>query len=156
MILADVVSISVIPYTILPFLLFLWSKDMKYRGWGVGSVVSSWLTFAIKEGGRRLGCLDHVWCRRPSGAMNCNTWMNDGNQGGAPGFPSGHMATTAAFWMGLWLLMSPGSTRMVVGILGIVAVITMAWARIQKRCHSWIQVSGGGMLGVLVSVGILH
>ncbi len=145
---ADVVSISVVPYTVLPFLLFLVWGSRPYLWWGAAVVISSWLTFVAKEGGKRMfGSCE--WCRRPRGASNCNTWMNDGNQGGAPGFPSGHMAVTAAFWMGAWLLAGK-SERLILGA-GLIATAAMAWARIHKRCHSWIQVSGGGMLGALVA-----
>lgn len=147
---ADIVSIAVVPYTVVPFLLFLLMGSRAYLWWGVAVVLASWLTFVAKEGGKRMLRIvgwPCEWCRRPRGASNCNTWMNDGDQTGAPGFPSGHMAVTAAFWMGAWLL---SGRRVDVGILGVLATVAMAWARIHKRCHSWIQVSGGAVLGALV------
>ena len=81
--------------------------------------------------------------------------MNNGDQSGAAGFPSGHVATTAAFWAGAWMLAGPDhSTRVL--IVGIMATAGMAWARMQMRCHTELQTVVGALLGTLagaISVG---
>ena len=90
--------------------------------------------------------------KRPEGARNCNMWMNNGDQSGAAGFPSGHVATTAAFWAGAWVLAGPDhSTRVL--IVGIMATAGMAWARMQMRCHTELQTVVGALLGTLVGSG---
>jgi membrane-associated phospholipid phosphatase len=90
--------------------------------------------------------------RRPEGARNCNIWMNNGDQSGAAGFPSGHVATTAAFWAGAWVLVGPDYSTLVL-IVGIVATAGMAWGRMQMRCHTELQTAVGAVLGTVVGAG---
>ena len=88
--------------------------------------------------------------KRPAGAKNCDALGRDGDQGGQPGFPSGHVATASAFWTGAWIL-TPTPYKIWVALVGVGSVGTMAWARIQKHCHTGVQVTAGGVLGSLLA-----
>ncbi len=83
--------------------------------------------------------------KRPRGAEGCNIQMT-GYQGGAPGFPSGHMATTTAFWSSVYFLV-PVGYRIHVGILGGAFSALMMWARMKKSCHTFLQCIAGAFVG---------
>ncbi len=85
---------------------------------------------------------------RPEGAKNCGAWNDGGEQGGQPGFPSGHVATAATFWTVATIL----TGDWIVGILGCIMVAAMAWARLQKKCHTVVQVIGGGIVGGVIGL----
>lgn len=90
------------------------------------------------------------WLKRPQGARDCNTWMNDGDVGGAPGFPSGHVATSAAFWTAMYLI-SPIEYKYIVGIIGTTLTGSMIWSRMKKQCHTMFQTIVGAIVGIGVS-----
>jgi membrane-associated phospholipid phosphatase len=87
--------------------------------------------------------------KRPDGAMNCNAANGGGHVTGKPGFPSGHCATAAAFWTGI-LLIVPQSYRIGTACIGSVLVSAMMWARMSKKCHTFLQCIGGIFIGISV------
>jgi membrane-associated phospholipid phosphatase len=150
---ANAVSMLVIIYTGAPFLFAAASPSQQNLIWGASVLVGPMVAEAIKRLTVVLGMQD--WCRRPSGAANCDTWNRNGNQAGAPGFPSGHMTTTAAFWMGAFLL-CPAEYCVYVVVFGTFAILLMALARMEKRCHTLLQVVAGTLLGAGISYGALR
>ncbi len=139
----DAVSFLAVLYGIVPFVYALTSNMRVGVVWGACVIGSSMLAEGIKRISREWDC---EWCRRPAGATDCNTRMNNGAQGGAPGFPSGHTATAAAFWSGAWVVAAE-AYRPAILVVGAVAVLGMAAARLKKRCHTVLQTVGGGLLG---------
>jgi membrane-associated phospholipid phosphatase len=98
---------------------------------------------------------DKQFLKRPAGAEGCNIQMT-GRQGGNPGFPSGHMATTTAFWTCIWALVPAPHKKTVVWIGGILSVLMM-WSRMKKSCHTALQCIAGGLLGIFIAfVGIRY
>jgi membrane-associated phospholipid phosphatase len=150
--LANAISMLVIVYTGVPFLLAAVSPSQQNFMWGASVLVGPMVAEAIKQLTRVLGMQD--WCKRPPGAANCDTWNRNGSQAGAPGFPSGHMTTTAGFWFGAFLL-CPAEYRIYVIAIGTFAILLMAWARMQKRCHTLLQVVAGTLLGAGISYGAI-
>ncbi len=149
---ADCLSMMAAVYSVVPVLVFLVYRDFQHIRWILAVVAAPLAAEAIKRGTKLLGLLEtEEWTRRPITASNCDTWNRNGPQGGAPGFPSGHTATAAAFWVGAWIL----TDSPLVFFVGIVATMVMAAARLQKHCHTLLQVIGGGVLGALVSYGLL-
>ncbi len=146
---ADVLSTMAVAYSIVPFFVFVVCHNFQHACWGFAVLAAPFVAELLKRGTQLAGMLDtQDWPRRPRAASNCDIWNTNGPQGGAPGFPSGHTATAAAFWMGAWLL----TRSQAVAVVGGAAVVAMAWARLQKQCHTMLQVVGGGMLGASVSV----
>lgn len=90
-----------------------------------------------------------AFLKRPTDAEGCNVRMT-GRQGGQPGFPSGHMATTTAFWTCVWSLV-PVQYRQTVLWTGVVLSALMMWSRMRKSCHTALQCIAGAFLGVLVA-----
>lgn len=88
-----------------------------------------------------------AWTLRPAGARGCDALCRDGTVGGAPGFPSGHMAAATLLVAALWL----HTRRPVVLWIGGPWVAAMAWARWAKECHSLVQIAGGMGVGSLVA-----
>lgn len=83
--------------------------------------------------------------RRPEGAENCDYLAKSGPaKRDAPGFPSGHMTTTAFFAM-YKALENTKNTRLLTLLLTI--VIGMSWSRYHKKCHNVTQIVGGITLG---------
>jgi membrane-associated phospholipid phosphatase len=91
---------------------------------------------------------DITWgfLKRPLGATDCNTLMNDGSVAGRSGFPSGHTATSAAFWTYMYYL-TPTEYQLYTGIAGTVWTSIMAWARMKKYCHTFLQTVAGAFVG---------
>ena len=140
MIAADAVSLAGSLYMIIPFAFGTWR-------WGLAVWITVFLTELVKMATRGA---PYTCLKRPTGASACDAWAVGGDVTGAPGFPSGHVAVTAAFWTGAWLL-APAVWRPWVAVAGVAAVAVMGWARTHKRCHTWIQVIAGAMFGVEVS-----
>lgn len=148
---AEVISLVGIFYWMIPFVLAIYSGDIRQVHWGAAVLLSSAASEVIKKWTQGL---PYICLKRPQGAAGCNAVGNDGDQSGAPGFPSGHVATTAAFWTGAWLL-TPPSWRPWAAGAGLAATGLMAWSRLVKRCHTGLQVVAGGMLGVLIAFSLV-
>ena len=83
--------------------------------------------------------------RRPSGACDCDILNSAGSYEHRGGMPSGHVMT-AAFVVTMICLMNPSSPLAVVA--SAVTVLLIATARVQKRCHTVLQVAVGAAAGV--------
>lgn len=137
----------VVFYNIVPWCVVFWTWNIRFIPWALSVVLAPLVAEALKQVCEKTGFLPE-WCRRPRNAKNCDVWNANGSQGDAPGFPSGHMATTAAFWMGAT------SLHPVLGAVGILATGGMAWARMKKDCHTFVQTFGGTVLGIGVSLSL--
>jgi membrane-associated phospholipid phosphatase len=88
--------------------------------------------------------------RRPEGAENCDYLSKMGPaRPDAPGFPSGHMATTAFFGTYMYLLYPDNHPFTLFNIL---LVLGMGWARYFKKCHNMAQIVAGTIYGGLGAV----
>jgi membrane-associated phospholipid phosphatase len=83
--------------------------------------------------------------KRPAGAQGCNLQLT-GFQGGRPGFPSGHMATTTAFWTCAWYIVPP-EYKTATLVAGSALSLAMMWSRMKKSCHTFLQCIVGSILG---------
>jgi membrane-associated phospholipid phosphatase len=93
--------------------------------------------------------------KRPPGAEGCNIQMTE-YQGGNPGFPSGHMATTTAFWTCVWVLVPIHYKQPTIWIGGVLSALMM-WSRMKKSCHTALQCVAGALLGCFVAfVGVRY
>ena len=83
--------------------------------------------------------------RRPEGAENCDYLSKSGPvKKDAPGFPSGHMTTTAFF--ATYKAIENMNNKPLLLLLASI-VVGMGWSRHYKKCHSGIQIVGGIILG---------
>lgn len=89
------------------------------------------------------------YLKRPKQADGCNLQMT-GKQGGQPGFPSGHMATTTAFWCSVYMI-APQTYRMHILIAGAFFSFLMMWSRMKKSCHTFMQCIAGASVGIAVA-----
>ena len=90
----------------------------------------------------------YKYIMRPPDACNCNYLSNNGSISlNTPGFPSGHMATTAFFV--LYNIETLKNNYLLI-TLNTVYFFMMGWARIVKKCHNIYQVIGGSLLGGLI------
>ena len=148
---ADCLSMLATVYSVTPVLVYLVYPNSQHIRWILATLAAPLAAEVIKRGMNVLGMLNYTWVQRPLAARDCDTWNRNGPQGGAPGFPSGHTATAAAFWVGAGIL----TNSSLVFFMGLVATAVMAAARLQKRCHTVLQVIGGGVLGAGISYGLL-
>lgn len=93
----------------------------------------------------------YIHTRRPKGASRCdylsrNTEYSDES----PGFPSGHMTTTALF--STYQMMNHPTLNYII-IHGLL-VIVMGMARYYKKCHTLLQIGTGTLLGI--GFGLLY
>lgn len=89
------------------------------------------------------------WLKRPLAAEGCNLQMT-GRQGGTPGFPSGHLATTTSFWTCMYFL-TPTQYRIYIAGTGVILSAAMIWSRMKKSCHTLLQCIAGSLLGIGVA-----
>jgi len=82
---------------------------------------------------------DHIF-KRPKGASNCNYLSSNGCRENYPGFPSGHMTTTAFF---CYYQILNGKDKLLHSFI----IVIMGWARHYKKCHTVIQIITGTILG---------
>ena len=97
---------------------------------------------------------------RPIGACGCDMLCLGADVSGAPGCPSGHMASTTGVCLLfiLFLIKSPNLTkiyslpkRISLICINIIIIVLMGWARYHKKCHNMIQIFGGIILGSIIS-----
>jgi membrane-associated phospholipid phosphatase len=146
---AEIISMLAILYAAIPCLYFLVFPSLPTAGWAVVVLATPFLVKLIKSYTVQYPYSEF---RRPEGARNCNLLANSGDQSGAAGFPSGHCATAAAFWVGAWML-GGGANGTIIAIVGSVGVLSMAWARMQMRCHSGLQTIAGTVFGAVLGCG---
>ena len=108
---------------------------------------------SIKKGITPPSWLKHIWYR-PKGAKGCDYLSIKGYAPPfTPGFPSGHMSTTSYFVSyNIYKLLERQNTlkRNSYISINLLILITMGWARMQKKCHTFIQVAGGSIFGSLI------
>ena len=88
---------------------------------------------------------------RPEGAKGCGPFCIEGPVNGKPGFPSGHAAGSTVFALGV-LHMFPS---MELAALLLLWTGLIGWSRIEKKCHTLIQIAGGYAYGCVVSLVFL-
>lgn len=93
----------------------------------------------------------YIHTRRPKGATRCDYLSrNTDYSDESPGFPSGHMTTTALF--STYQVMKNPSLNYII-IHGLLLII-MGMARYYKKCHTILQIGAGTILGV--GFGVLY
>lgn len=79
---------------------------------------------------------------RPSETARCDMLSCKAGSGPRPGFPSGHMSTTAYFAL--------SSTPSLSQLEQVALVLLMGAARMRKGCHDLLQVVVGTLVGAAV------
>jgi membrane-associated phospholipid phosphatase len=92
---------------------------------------------------------DYEFLKRPFGAENCDLFSRNGLVEGQPGFPSGHVSGTVAFFTTVYLLFPEYRKYWYVGVGW---TLLMMWSRINKRCHTPLQTIAGAVFGIIVPV----
>ena len=93
------------------------------------------------------------FAKRPQGACGCDYNSQKGDLSGRPGFPSGHMSTTAYFVVYNLLILKNTQfikysfNRYIFTFSNLLLLGSMAWARYYKKCHNIIQIVSGTILG---------
>ena len=140
----DYVSASIIVVIVYPWVRFFETQEMKYIMLGLMVVFIDLSTKMIKS--LTKGC-DDIFLR-PKNAIRCDILCRDGPSGGAPGFPSGHMATATFFATTLYLW-SPQQLRDL--ILSVIPVILIGVSRYYKECHNIFQICSGTIYGLTLA-----
>lgn len=143
MIIADIISITIMIPVIIPLVLYVAGYGAYYGWLFSGILIANVAAVGIKE-------LTGRWSQRPIGATACDAFCIGPIVEGEPGFPSGHMTTIAMFISSLWFQFQDPKIL----YIGVPWVSAMGWARVAKRCHTWFQVAGGLILGVVAGYGL--
>ena len=113
---------------------------------------------------KRMVCrlFPHLECiKRPRGACDCDIFISDGDQSERPGFPSGH-SSMVGMYAGIMIFLSihnlshysDNSVSVYQFLLAIFMSLTLiilnGYARVEKRCHNWLQVAGGTAWGIFI------
>lgn len=142
MLVSDIVSLSIFVCFIVPIVIYQKTNNIIYLYILVGLLFSEVFNHLLKL----IFGIRYDAYKRPKGAKNCNAFNAGGDCSGKPGFPSGHVSLLVSFIVMSYLF--TGSPVYI--ILGIPWSIAMGWSRIQKKCHTLIQVIGGYISGVFV------
>ena len=136
----DIVSLSVWLCYIIPTILLLYTRNIVYLIILSGLLFSQIVNHLLKS---ILG-IRYYFCRRPSGAVNCDLLNGGGDARLVPGFPSGHVSLVACFvtMMYLFFGVSP--------VLGLLWIFLMMWSRVARNCHTLLQTFAGAISGFLV------
>lgn len=137
----DLVSVSIVATYGYPLVRFAETADLKYLLVALGVLLADQITKLIK---RATAALPHEWLKRPAGATACDLFCRKGPAAGKPGFPSGHMATAAAFVVLVYLLGARGPLFVA---FAAAYLLLVAAARYYKKCHTPLQIVAGTLLG---------
>lgn len=161
--LSDIISISVIGLYVYPLLraVSVVSVDagaialrQQYIWFAIGmfmvTVVAKLIKLATAD-------MTSALFKRPKGATACDMFLREGNIEGKPGMPSGHVAAAAFFFTYMLMIAKSNqnatqhigtSSQTVIACVGAIYTCLVAWARTQKRCHTFAQVMSGAVVGV--------
>jgi len=145
---ANAISLSFVAGVAVPAGLWFLTGSMWYAGLAIAVLAQAVAIEAIKPHLVRLG----PWAQRPASARGCDMLCVGGPVGGAPGFPSGHMAAATLLVVALWF----HTRRPVVLWVGVPWIGAMAWARWYKGCHSLVQIMGGAAVGGAMGMAYAH
>lgn len=139
----DIISASILIMIGYPIIQYLVTHEEKYIFMLVGLIFTDIITKIFKHTTREIPMFS-----RPNGACDCDLLSKNGSQENKPGFPSGHMATTAFF--AIYLLFQGGISPFKNPILltaSLFFVSLMGYVRYVKKCHSIVQIVAGTFLG---------
>uniref|UniRef100_A0A6C0HD50 Phosphatidic acid phosphatase type 2/haloperoxidase domain-containing protein n=1 Tax=viral metagenome TaxID=1070528 RepID=A0A6C0HD50_9ZZZZ len=140
----NIISFSVNFMFLIPLLIYFCNKDIRMlKIFGIGILVTTSVNPLKHIIVKQFPNIDFLY--RPQGAFNCDFLNNGGKAGGEPGFPSGHMAVSTYIITSLYLYYNKGLD------LGILYILLVAFARINKKCHNIYQVIGGMIYGYSVA-----
>ncbi len=147
----QILSVSVVIFTYLPLILAAFSKTPAAQKAHLTTLLGAISTIIVSEGLKKTIFFPESKgspFARPAGAANCNAFCTDGPQGGAPGFPSTHSATTTFLSISYYKIYTSSFPQ-------ITSLIPVLWAlilysRIALQCHTWLQVGAGTLLGYLM------
>ena len=153
-ILWDWISVSSVAIILFPILHFLLTFDPAYIACFIGLAATSLLTTYMKHATYR--AIDADWVRRPEGALNCDILCRNGDNSGAPGFPSGHMSHAAFFGTFITILAIKRKLPNKFVIFGVSLLYTVltALARYHKHCHNIEQIVAGAFLGAILAIPV--
>lgn len=154
----SVLPLIIIAYNIFKsFILFLFNNNITQLIYVIGLLVSSIVPQLIKK----IPWAESTYhiTMRPNGAKDTNYLSNNGLcANNTPGFPSGHMSTTSYFCI-YNILFIINQTKLFNKLQKILLICTnliiiflMGWARIYKKCHTFIQVCAGIILGTIIAI----
>jgi membrane-associated phospholipid phosphatase len=142
-------SISVFIFTYLPIVLAAFAKTSIEQQTHLTTLLGAIATIIISEGLKKTiffpGVGGESPFARPAEARDCNAFCTDGPQGGAPGFPSTHSATTTFLALSYYSIYKSK-------LPFISTIIPIGWgfilySRIALKCHTWLQIGAGALLG---------
>ena len=142
----EIISLSLIILIVIPYIMLIKDMNIKWLYVILSVLIVERLHSIIKEHSK---AYDYEFLKRPIGAANCDLFSRNGLVEGQPGFPSGHVGGTVAFFMTVYLLF-PEYRKY--SHLGIAWTLLMMWSRINKKCHTLLQTIAGFGLGVIVPV----
>ncbi len=140
----EILSMSVIVLIYMPIALAILSKTSADQTKHITAFIGAISTLIVSEGLKNTVFYPPTFTSilaRPKNAADCNTWCTDGSQGGKPGFPSTHSATTTFLAAYYYNDLGPAIIPFWFAVL---------YSRIAKSCHNWWQVIAGTVLGYLI------
>ena len=144
--LTDLVSVCIIIWFAYPVLRFAETTDPTFLTMLLGMLLAEGVTKMVKIA---TSSCSYSWLKRPQGARGCDALCACGDVSGAPGFPSGHVTSTAFFFTYLAAI----NGRPLALVAGGISVTTaVAMSRVIKKCHTPLQVAAGAAWGSIAAI----
>ena len=142
----DLISNSVNLLYFIPLVLYFYTGNLIHLQGLLGLIAMPIITEFIKY------YIVGYMSVRPSGAYDCNTFANDGYQGGKPGMPSSHSGQASYFAGFYWQLTDNFYIRLAL----ILYTLLIVMSRYYKRCHNISQIVIGLLIGLCVSYFVVR
>ena len=123
----EIISLSLIILIAVPYIMLIKDMNIKWLYVILSVFIVERLHAIIKEHSK---AYDYEFLKRPIGAQNCDLFSRNGLVEGQPGFPSGHVGGTAAFFMTVYLLFPEYSKY---SHLGIAWILLMMFIKILQK-----------------------
>jgi membrane-associated phospholipid phosphatase len=145
--LADYISFLLNVVIVSPIFIYLYNRNIIFILLFISILVLASLNELVKLSLSNLTS-NKKWTLRPDDATNCGIFNEGGNEGGKPAFPSGHMLITSFILVCYIFYFSKNKklTKEKLLVFSLV-LIGMGWSRINKSCHTLMQVVFGGLIG---------
>lgn len=151
----DYISVSNLCIVAYPFIDYLLTGSSMSAVLAIAITICHIVTVALKFITSKY--FVHPMFLRPAHARNCDYMCRNGLVGGKPGFPSGHMSSTLAFFTVILLYKFHYGSRSIrsndvitVACIAGAYSLVMGYARHLKGCHTMTQIVVGSVLGIFI------
>lgn len=150
----NTLSASILGIIIYPIIQLILTGHSLYIIMITGILVTDLTTRFLKWVSKSTGSSTLSFLKRPVDAKDCDILCTNGTQGGKPGMPSGHMAMVLFFITFVYMMqihsLDSVVHKLMFIVLAIIYIAMMGYDRYRRKCHTFLQVLSGSVLGTII------